>query len=171
MPAVTPKSVPNDSELLELAHRVGDALRGRGWMLTTAESCTGGWIGQIVTAAAGSSQWYERGFVTYSNLAKQEQLGVSVTTLSRRGAVSEATARAMAEGALKHSRAQVAVAVTGIAGPGGGTSEKPVGTVWIAWAAKNRDSASRCHHFRGERDSIRRQSVAAALAGLIEFVG
>src|SRR5215831_857510 len=122
--------------LASLARRVGSRLRRRGLMLATAESCTGGWIAQAVTSVAGSSDWFERGFVTYSNEAKKEMLGVRAATLSRHGAVSEEAAREMASGALKRSGAHVAIAVTGIAGPGGGTREKPVGTVCFAWATK-----------------------------------
>src|SRR5512135_3018157 len=116
-----------------LAMQVGAGLKARGLMLATAESCTGGWVAQAVTAIAGSSDWFDRGFVTYSDAAKQEMLGVSAGTLGRHGAVSEHTAREMAAGALAHSRAQVALAITGIAGPGGGSSEKPVGMVCFAW--------------------------------------
>jgi len=151
-----------------LARRLGARLRKRRLKLATAESCTGGWIAQAVTAVAGSSDWFERGFVTYSNLAKRELLGVRARTLSRHGAVSEATAREMAAGALAHSRAQIAVAVTGIAGPGGGTRSKPVGTVCFAWSRKRRAPESTVRRFSGGREGIRRQSVAFALQGLLE---
>lgn len=154
--------------LRPLARRLGTRLKKRGLKLATAESCTGGWIAQAVTAVAGSSGWFERGFVTYSNDAKRELLGVRARTLSRHGAVSEATAREMAAGALARSRAQVAVAVTGIAGPGGGTRRKPVGTVCFAWSRKRRAPESVVKHFRGSREGIRRQSVAFALEGLLE---
>lgn len=159
-----------DSELEGLAQAAGHALRQRGFMLAIAESCTGGWIAQAVTSIEGSSAWFERGFVTYTNIAKREMLGVSATTLARQGAVSEATVRAMVEGALASSHADVALAVTGIAGPGGGSAEKPVGTVWIAWSGKHRETATRRHSFAGDRTQIRRQSVAAALGGLLEFL-
>ncbi len=125
------------SELELLAERLGRELLNRGEWLATAESCTGGWAAQAVTAVAGSSAWFDRGFVTYSNDAKIEMLGVTATTLERHGAVSEATARAMAQGALKHSRAIWALAITGIAGPTGGTPAKPVGMVCLAWAQRN----------------------------------
>ena len=154
--------------LESLARRAGARLKKRGLMLATAESCTGGWIAQAVTAIAGSSDWFERGFVTYSNQAKRELLGVSARTLSRHGAVSEATAREMAAGALARSRAQVAIAVTGIAGPGGGTRSKPVGTVCFAWSLKRRAPESVVRRFPGSREGIRRQSVAFALRGLLE---
>lgn len=160
-----------DGTLDELAQAAGHALRQRGLMLAVAESCTGGWIAQTVTSIEGSSAWFDRGFVTYTNIAKREQLGVSATTLARQGAVSEPTVRAMAEGALAHSHAELALAVTGIAGPGGGSAEKPVGTVWIAWAGKRRDTVAQRYQFAGDRAQVRRQSVAAALAGLMVFLG
>ena len=156
--------------LKPLARRLGARLKRSGLKLATAESCTGGWIAQAVTAIAGSSGWFERGFVTYSNEAKKEMLGVLASTLSRHGAVSEETARGMARGALEHSRAQIAVAVTGVAGPGGGTRAKPVGMVCFAWAMKNGDTQSKVLRFRGGRESVRRQSVVAALQGLLERV-
>ena len=153
-----------------LARAVGHELKKQGLMLATAESCTGGWAAQIVTSVSGSSEWFERGFVTYTNISKREMLGVKTTILSRHGAVSEPTARAMAEGALANSHAQVAVAITGIAGPSGGTPEKPVGTVCFAWAGKKRDTVSAKHLFSGDREGIRRQAVATALQGLLDFL-
>jgi nicotinamide-nucleotide amidase len=153
-----------------LARAVSHELKRQGLMLVTAESCTGGWVAQIMTSVAGSSEWFERGFVAYTNLAKREMLGVKTTILSRYGAVSEQTARAMAEGALTHSHAQVALAITGIAGPSGGTPEKPVGTVCFAWAGKKRDTSSIKQVFSGDRESVRRQSVAAALQGVLDFI-
>jgi len=160
-----------DSTLEQLAQAVGHVLRQRGLTLAIAESCTGGWIAQSITSIEGSSAWFERGFVTYTNVAKRELLGVSATTLARQGAVSEGTVRAMAEGALANSHADVALAVTGIAGPGGGSAEKPVGTVWIAWAGKRLETVGRRYSFSGDRAQVRRQSVAAALSGLIDFLG
>jgi nicotinamide-nucleotide amidase len=154
--------------LASLARQLGARLLRSGLKLATAESCTGGWIAQAVTSIAGSSDWFERGFVTYSNEAKKELLGVRGATLARHGAVSEAAAREMASGALKRSRAQVAVAVTGVAGPGGGTKRKPVGMVCFAWALEGRPPESAVRRFRGGRESVRRQSVAAALQGLLE---
>ena len=121
------------NELEKLAQQLGIVLLARGEWLTAAESCTGGWLAQSVTAIAGSSAWFDRGFVTYSNAAKVEMLGVPETTIERHGAVSEATARAMAQGALSHSRADWSVAITGVAGPAGGSPEKPVGTICFAW--------------------------------------
>lgn len=157
-------------DLDTLAHEVGRALKKRDLMLATAESCTGGWAAQIITSVAGSSEWFERGFVAYTNIAKRELLDVKTTILSRYGAVSEQAARAMAEGALARSHAQVTLAITGIAGPGGGTTEKPVGTVCFAWAGKKRDTTSRKHIFAGDRQTVRRQSVVTALQGLLDFL-
>jgi len=153
-----------------LIREVVHALKRQGLMLATAESCTGGWVAQVITSVAGSSEWFERGFVAYTNLAKREMLGVSTTILSRYGAVSEQTARAMAEGALTHSHAQVALAITGIAGPSGGTPEKPVGTVCFAWAIKKRDTISRKQVFTGDRETVRKQAVVKALQGLLEYL-
>lgn len=153
-----------------LAHEVGDALRRRGWLAATAESCTGGLVAGAITGIAGSSAWFERGFVTYSNEAKQEALGVPAAVLAAHGAVSEPTARAMAEGALAHSRADVAVAVTGIAGPGGATPGKPVGTVCFAWAARGTGTRVATFHFAGDRAAVREGAVEAALRGLLALV-
>jgi nicotinamide-nucleotide amidase len=154
--------------LKALARRVGARLKAGELRLVTAESCTGGWVAQAVTSVAGSSDWFERGFVTYSNEAKKELLGVRASTLSRHGAVSEETAREMASGALGRSRAQVALAVTGIAGPGGGTRKKPVGMVCFAWAGKKGGARSATRRFGGSRESVRRQSAVAALLGLLD---
>jgi len=155
-------------DLDTLAAQVGDRLLRRGLMLAIAESCTGGWVAQAITAISGSSQWFERGFVTYSNAAKMELLGVQAATLEQHGAVSEATVREMAEGALRHSHAQVAVAVSGVAGPGGGSLEKPVGTVCLAWAGGGADTRAECRMFLGNREAVRRQAVAAVLEGLVD---
>ena len=154
---------------MELATRLGEALTRRGWMLATAESCTGGGVAQTVTAIAGSSQWFERGFVTYSNNSKTEMLGVRPETVERHGAVSESTVREMVTGALSRSRAQVALAVSGIAGPGGGSTEKPVGTVWLAWGGAGDTRAVRML-FSGDRETVRRQAVSAALQGMLDWV-
>jgi len=159
-----------DAELYELSGRVGDALKARKLMMAAAESCTGGWIGQAVTMVPGSSKWFDRGFVTYTNEAKQDMLGVGVDTLEKFGAVSEQTVRAMVAGALARSRAQVAVAVSGIAGPDGGSRQKPVGTVLLAWGEKGGSTYSRAAHFAGDRDAVRRETVIAALEGLLEFL-
>jgi nicotinamide-nucleotide amidase len=155
-----------DTELVALADQLGQALKRAGCWLATAESCTGGWLGEVLTTVPGSSGWYERGFITYSNTAKREMLGVRTETLTRFGAVSEQTARAMAEGALVASQADLTVAITGIAGPGGGTPDKPVGTVCLAWAARKRPTRTTTERFSGDREAVRRQAVKAALAGL-----
>ena len=157
-----------DQAILELSEKLGAVLKDRGLMLATAESCTGGWIGQAVTMVPGSSGWFERGFVTYSNDAKHEALGVKQETLTKHGAVSEQAVMEMAQGALERSRAQISVAVSGVAGPDGGTREKPVGTVCIAWARSGAPVSARRFQFAGDRDAVRRQSVIAALVGLIE---
>ncbi|MDR0378360.1 MAG: CinA family protein [Candidatus Accumulibacter sp.] len=158
-----------DSSALEMrAVRVGQALLADRLTLVTAESCTGGWVSQCLTAIAGSSAWFERGFVTYSNAAKQEMLGVPESALAAHGAVSQAVAVAMAEGALRHSRADRALAITGIAGPDGGSTEKPVGTVCLAWAGRDVTTTTEIRHFTGDRQAIRAQSVARALDGLLE---
>jgi len=159
-----------DAELYELSGRVGDARRARKLMMAAAESCTGGWIGQAVTMVPGSSKWFDRGFVTYTNEAKQDMLGVSAETLKVFGAVSEQTVREMVAGALARSLAQVAVAVSGIAGPDGGTRQKPVGTVLLAWGERERSIEARSMHFQGDRDAVRRQSVIAALEGLLALL-
>ena len=156
-----------DKELEQLALDVGRALKSTGLSLVTAESCTGGWVGEAVTAIAGSSDWFDRGFITYSNAAKREVLGVAAATLSQHGAVSEETAREMALGALKHSRAQVSVAITGVAGPGGGSADKPVGTVCFAWAKNDIALRSARHLLEGDRTEVRRQSVVIALRGIL----
>ncbi len=142
------------------------ALRQRGWRLASAESCTGGLIAAACTALAGSSDWFERGFVTYSNAAKTELLGVDAALVAAHGAVSEAVARAMVQGALQHAPVQLAVAVTGIAGPGGAVPGKPVGTVWLAWGTAVSVQAE-CHHFAGDRDAVRGATVQAALQHLL----
>jgi len=147
---------------------LADALRGRGWKLATAESCTGGLIAAACTALAGSSDWFERGFVTYSNAAKAELLGVDAPLIAAQGAVSEPVARAMAAGALARAPVQVAVAVTGIAGPGGATPGKPVGTVWLALAlADGRVNAWRLQ-LAGDRAAVRAQTVHAALQAVLD---
>lgn len=156
-----------DTELEQLATEVGRALKSAGRILVTAESCTGGWVGEAVTAIAGSSDWFDRGFITYSNAAKREVLRVSAATLKQHGAVSEETAREMALGALKHSRAQIAVAITGVAGPSGGSEDKPVGTVCFAWAKDETALRSESHLLNGDRTDVRRQSVVIALRGII----
>ena len=159
------------SELEKLAERLGALLLERGEWLAAAESCTGGWLAQSVTAIAGSSAWFDRGFVTYSNAAKVDMLGVPEATLDRHGAVSEATARAMAQGVLDHSRADWSVAITGIAGPSGGSPEKPVGTVCFAWAWRDGGCEACTCHFAGDRATVRERSVHYALSGLLQRIG
>jgi nicotinamide-nucleotide amidase len=160
---------PTDQELEALGLELGRALHLRGWRLAAAESCTGGWIGKALTDVAGSSQWFEGGLVTYSNAAKTALLDVSADLLATHGAVSEEAVRAMAEGARERLAADCAVAVSGIAGPDGGTPSKPVGTVHFAWAAPNGVTAAR-RLFAGGREAVRRQTVALALERLIELV-
>lgn len=158
-----------DDELLKLAADLGAALKSHNWMLALAESCTGGWAAQTVTSIAGSSAWFDRGFITYSNAAKQEMLGVTSFTLETHGAVSEHAALEMALGALKHSHADIAASITGIAGPDGGSAEKPVGTVCLAWATPAGLAKSTLQHFSGNREQVRQQSVKAALEGLLQL--
>ena len=160
-----------DRSLYDLAEEVGHALQERGLMLTAAESCTGGWIAEAITMVPGSSAWFERGFVTYTYISKREMLGVKPETLDAHGAVSEAVVREMAEGALERSHAQVAVAVSGTAGPSGGTTLKPVGTVCFGWALKDAAARTDTVHFAGDREAVRRQSVIHGLQMLLELVG
>lgn len=153
-----------------LAAQVGGLLKAHGLMLATAESCTGGGVAHAVTEIAGSSAWFECGFIAYSNQAKQQMLGVNEATLIQHGAVSEAVVREMAMGAIQHSHAQVALAVSGIAGPDGGTADKPVGTIWFAWYVKERMCVSHMHHLTGSRAEIRARSVRIALQGVAELL-
>ncbi len=157
----------DDAALFSLARRLGELLAARGAKLTTAESCTGGWIAAAVTHVPGSSAWFDRGFVTYSYESKVDMLGVKREDLVDFGAVSEQIAKQMVEGAIAHSRAQVAVAVTGIAGPDGGQPDKPVGTVWFAWKFPKKPIISEVCHFPGDRAAVRRATVAHALAKLL----
>jgi len=156
------------SQLDALAVRLGKALARRQWLLATAESCTGGWIAKVITDVPGSSAWFDRGFVTYSNAAKTDMLGVDAQLIAGEGAVSEQVVRVMAEGALARSRAAVSVAVSGIAGPGGGTPDKPLGTVWFAWAQGDGATRSERRRFQGDRAQVRSQAVAHALNGLLD---
>jgi nicotinamide-nucleotide amidase len=159
-----------DLDLARLAARVGGRLLKSGRGVATAESCTGGWIAKALTDIAGSSQWFVEGFVTYSDESKRRRLGVPRSVLDRHGAVSEAAVRAMAIGALRRTRAQWVVAVTGVAGPGGAVPGKPVGTVWLAWAEQRGRAvrvAVQLKHFRGSREIVRRKTVRAALQGLL----
>ncbi|MEJ2577124.1 MAG: nicotinamide-nucleotide amidase [Gammaproteobacteria bacterium] len=158
----------DEQGLNELAERVGDIMAARGAVVTAAESCTGGWVAKLITDVAGSSAWFDRGFVTYSNRAKQEMLGVAAATLAAHGAVSEATVREMALGALARSSADLSVAVSGIAGPSGGSAEKPVGLVWLAWAERGGAvRAERCR-FGGDRATVRAAAARRALEGLCD---
>jgi nicotinamide-nucleotide amidase len=161
----------NDRRLTFLAARLGRACRKRRVRVVAAESCTGGGVAEAITRIAGSSNWFDRGFVTYSNDAKVKLLGVSKRTLGKHGAVSEETAREMARGALRRSRAQASVAVTGIAGPGGGSRAKPVGLVWFAWAGRGVGVQTRAFLFPGDRATVRRKSVSVAIQGLIQLLG
>lgn len=155
-----------NDELLKAVTEIGAVLRARGELLATAESCTGGGLAALLTAVPGSSAWFDRGYVTYSNRAKIEMLGVPAILIATHGAVSEEVVRAMAEGAMEHGHAQVAVAVTGIAGPSGGSPEKPVGTVWIGWSRRGQRTRATRFNFAGDRDVVRSESVRAALLGL-----
>jgi len=158
--------IPDDVELDRLATRLGDRLRAAHDRVVTAESCTGGWIAKAMTGVSGSSDWFDSGMVAYSYEAKQALLGVRPQTLESEGAVSRETVIEMVSGALVHSGASIAVAVTGIAGPGGGSADKPVGTVWIGWKRRGGYTRAKLFHFAGDRDAVRRQTVAAALQGL-----
>ncbi|MBA2592368.1 MAG: CinA family protein [Gammaproteobacteria bacterium] len=154
-----------------LAEVLGRALSARGYKLVTAESCTGGWLAQAMTAVPGSSGWFERGFVVYSNASKCELLGVRAETLARFGAVSIETAAEMAEGALRASHADVSIAITGIAGPAGGTAERPAGTICLAWRGGPQPPQARVFQIEGTREGVRRRAVVVALEGLIERLG
>ncbi|GLQ94231.1 CinA family protein [Dyella acidisoli] len=160
-------SVPTDVQLGALATRIAAAMQQHRLMLAAAESCTGGWIAKTLTDLSGSSAWFEAGVVSYSNEAKMSLLGVRRETLERSGAVSEETVLEMVSGALDRLHADVAVAVTGIAGPTGGTPEKPVGTVWIGWRRRGGAARAQLFHFAGDREAVRRQTVAAALEGVL----
>lgn len=164
-----PAEIPTDDDLQRIALDAGQHLRAARHMLVTAESCTGGWIAKVVTDIAGSSEWFDCGMAVYSYEAKQAMLGVQPQTLETHGAVSRETVIEMVSGALVHSGASIAVAVTGIAGPGGGAPDKPVGTVWIAWKRRGGYARAELFRFDGDRDAVRRQTVAAALHGLADI--
>jgi nicotinamide-nucleotide amidase len=159
-----------DSELYRLAVEAGLTLKASARMLVTAESCTGGWVAEVVTMVPGSSGWFERGFVTYTDLAKQEMLGVQSATLELYGAVSEPTVGEMVAGALARSPGDVALAVSGVAGPSGGTAAKPVGMVCLAWGLRGQEPIAVTRHFPGDRAAVRRHTVIAALEGLIKVL-
>ncbi len=160
----------NDSVALSLTRRLAEAMLLNRYMLVTAESCTGGGIAQSVTSIAGSSQWFERGYVTYSDESKQELLKVTLDTLARYGAVSEECAAEMAEGAINNSHADIAVSVTGIAGPDGGSADKPVGTVCFGWSQRGQETLTTRIRFAGDREEVRRQTVLMALQGLLDLL-
>lgn len=162
-------TLPNDELLHALAEQVGAALQANHLMLATAESCTGGWIAKTITDIAGCSAWFDCGMAVYSYEAKQALLGVRPETLTEHGAVSRETALEMVSGALVTSGASIAVAVTGIAGPGGGTADKPVGSVWIGWKRRGGYPMAELFHFDGDRESVRRQTVEASLRGLLKL--
>jgi nicotinamide-nucleotide amidase len=163
-------AIPDDTALHALAEQVGLTLQARHLMLVTAESCTGGWIAKMITDIPGCSAWFDCGMAAYSYEAKQALLGVRPETLMEHGAVSRETVVEMVSGALIHSGATVAVAVTGIAGPSGGTPDKPVGTVWIGWKRRGGYPVAKVCHFGGDREAVRRQTVAAALRGLLDIL-
>ena len=162
--------IPSDAQLREQAQALGERLRAAHDTLVTAEICTGGWIAKCLTDIAGSSDWFDSGMVVYSYEAKQALLGVRPQTLEQHGAVSRETVIEMVSGALVNSGAIVAVAVTGIAGPGGGSADKPVGTVWIAWKRRGGYARAQAFHFDGDREAVRRQTVDRALAGVAELL-
>jgi nicotinamide-nucleotide amidase len=167
---MSPAASVNDADLARLAGRVGEHLLAGGRRIATAESCTGGWIGKALTDVPGSSQWFETGFICYGNGAKTTQLGVLPAELGAHGAVSEPVVKAMALGALERAGADIAIAVSGIAGPDGGSPGKPVGTVWFAWAWRHGKSLhvqSRLKLFKGDREAVRRKTVASALTGVL----
>ena len=163
-------SIPTDTGLAELAGSIAGAMLRHRLTLACAESCTGGWIAKALTDLSGSSTWFEGGVVSYSNQAKMSLLGVRPETLERSGAVSEATALEMVAGVLERLRAGMAVAVTGIAGPTGGSPQKPVGTVWIGWQRQGGTAHAKLFQFPGDREAVRRQTVAAALAGVLQLL-
>jgi nicotinamide-nucleotide amidase len=163
-------TVPGDAEFARLVEEVSARLLAKGWKMVAAESCTGGWVAKCCTDQAGSSAWFERGYVTYSNAAKQDSLGVDAATLEHAGAVSREVALQMAQGASKQAGAEVAIAVTGVAGPDGGTLQKPVGTVWFGWSVAGH-SETELMNFPGDREAIRRCSVGHALKGLLVRLG
>ena len=160
----------NDSVALSLTERLAEAMLLHRYMLVTAESCTGGGIAESVTSLAGSSQWFERGYVTYSDESKQELLKVTLDTLARYGAVSEECAAEMAEGGINNSHADIAVSVTGIAGPDGGSADKPVGTVCFGWSQREQETLTTRIVFAGDREEVRRQTVLMALQGLLDLL-
>ena len=166
-----PMTIPTDDDLNQLAERVGAALQDAHRMLAVAESCTGGYVCKVLTDIVGSSHWFDRGFITYAVQSKQDLLGVPADILMQHGAVSEPTVRAMATGVLANSQAHISVAISGIAGPGGGSLEKPVGLVCFAWMTRGGECRAEAMQFGGNRDAVRRQAVAHALNGVLGCLG
>lgn len=162
--------VSRQADAETLVQQLAEGLLARKELVAFAESCTGGLIAKLATDLAGSSCWFERGLVTYSNTAKRELLGVPESLLKAEGAVSEACVRAMVEGLMRHTPADWGVAVTGIAGPGGGSPGRPVGTVWVAWAQRGQAAQTQCHCFAGDREAVRQQTAVRALAGLVQRI-
>ncbi|MDX1754613.1 MAG: nicotinamide-nucleotide amidase [Marinobacter sp.] len=160
----------SDQQLADAGSRLGELLERRGLTIATAESCTGGWVAKVLTDRAGSSIYVDCGLVTYSNRAKQALLGVKATLLHEHGAVSEPVVRAMVAGALHVTGTSVAVAISGVAGPGGGSADKPVGTVWFAWGTSAGETVTTVQHFEGDREAVRRQSVLYVLQGVRDFL-
>lgn len=158
----------SESKLLSLTNQIANILVTKRWHLASAESCTGGWLAKSCTDISGSSSWFDRGFVTYSNQSKHDLINVSLSTLEKYGAVSKQTATEMAQGTLINSNADISVAITGIAGPDGGTTEKPVGTVWISWSTKNGTNKTELFQLSGDREQVRYQAVIKALQGIIK---
>lgn len=156
-------------EIEGLSQQLGQALLAKGWRVATAESCTGGWVAEAITSVAGSSAWFGYGYVSYANEAKQQMLGVKAETLAQNSAVSEAVVTEMADGARGNAGATLSVAISGIAGPDGGSPEKPVGTVWLAWSQKGRPTQTQGVRFSGDRFAIRQQAVVMALSGLLRI--
>jgi nicotinamide-nucleotide amidase len=156
-----------DEEINRVVGQLAEALKDKAWLLACAESCTGGWISKCCTDREGSSAWFDRGYIAYSYPAKTEMLGVAESRLLQFGAVSREIACDLAEGARARSGAQATLAVTGVAGPAGGTASKPVGTVWFAWSVPGRPTEAECQHFSGDREMVRRQTVLYALRGLL----
>lgn len=159
-----------EQKISELAQQLGECLKAQGLTLATAESCTGGWIAKTVTDLAGSSDWFEGSVVCYSNASKHSLLGVPAEIIDIFGAVSNETVKAMTEGVFEHTLADVAVSVSGIAGPGGGSDEKPVGTVWLCWGKKNEEAHAHEFHFEGDREAVRLQSVEKALVSVMDLL-
>lgn len=162
------KNRDSDNKLLSLTEKVAVTLKNKHYLLASSESCTGGWLAKSCTDISGSSSWFDRGFVTYSNQSKHDLINVSLSTLEKYGAVSKQTATEMAQGTLINSNADISVAITGIAGPDGGTTEKPVGTVWIAWSTKKGTNKTELFQLSGNREQVRYQAVIKALQGIIK---